>query len=114
MNRKAQAHSSSLLQPKLSWDSSDQVIRITKENAQTNIYALVFLHFPSPLASGAVQLNGKALVSQCSSILGRIKTQPTQRGVPANRAAHGVHHQRARKESRSVRIRLWSRLWWVL
>jgi hypothetical protein len=54
------------------------------------MYALVFLHFLSPLALGAVQINGKALVSQCS-ILGWIKTQPAQRGVPANRAAHGVH-----------------------
>lgn len=81
---------------------------------QTNIYALVFLHFPFPLASGAVQLNGKALLSQYSSILGRIETQPTQGCLPANRAAHGVHHQRARKESRSVCVRFWSRLWWVL
>lgn len=81
---------------------------------QTNIYALVFLHFLSPLAFGAVQLNGKALVLQCGGTLGRIKTQPTQRGVPANRAAHSVHHQRARKESRSVRIRLRSRLRWVV
>ena len=32
VNRKAQAHPSSLLQPKLGWDSNDQVIRITREN----------------------------------------------------------------------------------
>lgn len=99
----------------LNWvGSGDQVIRMTRENTQTYIYSLVFLHFLSPLALGAVQLNGKALVSHCSSVLGRIKTQPTQRGVPANRAVHGVHRQRARKQSRSVRIRLRSRLWWVL
>ena len=85
----------------------------TKGYAQTKFYALVSLHFLSSLASGAVQLNGKALVPQCSSILGRIKTQPAQCGFPADCAAHGVHHQRARKESRSVRIRLWSRLGWV-
>ena len=86
----------------------------TKGDVQTNIYALVFLHFLSPFALGAVQFNRKAVVSQCSSTLGWIKTEATQRGVPANRAAHGVHRQRAREESCSVRIRLWGRLRWVL
>ena len=78
-------------------------------------YALMFLHLLSPLAPGAVQLNGKALALQrgSSSALGWVETEPTQRGVPANCAAHGVHRQRASEESRSVGIRLGRRLGWV-
>ncbi len=90
------------------------MIRVTRENAQTNIYALMFLHLSPPLAPGAVQLNGTALVAQHSSTLGWIETQPTQRGIPANRTADGVHRQRTSEESRSVRIRLWRRLRRVL
>ena len=79
------------------------------------IYALVFLHLLSPLALGTVKLDGKTLASQrSSSVLGRLKTQSTQRGIPANRAAHGVHRQRASEKPRGVCICFWCRLRWVL
>lgn len=76
----------------------------------------MFLHLLSPLAMGTVQLDGKAVALQrgSGSVLGRVKTEPTQRGIPTNRAAHGIHRQRTSEESRSVRIRLGRRLGWVL
>lgn len=72
----------------------------------------MLLHLLSPLALGAVQLDGDA--PEGSIILGWIKPQTAQRGLPADGATDGVHRERARKEPRSIRIRLGSRLRRVL
>ncbi len=67
------------------------------------IYALVLLHLPSPLALGAVQLNSEA--PECR-VLSGVKSQPAQRGFPADRTVDGVHRQRAREEPRGICVRL--------
>src|SRR5882672_9133085 len=83
-------------------------IRITKNTAE--LYALVLLHLPSPLALGAVQVDHIALEG---CVLSRVKSQPAQRGVPADRTIDGVHRQRAGKKACGVCVRLGRRLGWV-
>jgi len=77
---------------------------------------LVLLHLLSPLALSAVQHDREALKRSVllSTALRRVKAKPAQRVVPANRAADGVHRQRASEEPRSVRVRFGRRLGWVI
>jgi hypothetical protein len=86
------------------------MVRITTNNTEGH-YALVFLHFLPPLAPGAVQLDCKA--SQFGA-LGRIKSQPAQRGIPTDRTADCVHRQRASEEPCGVCIGLGRRLGGVI
>lgn len=83
------------------------MIRMTKIKLD-EVDVLVLLHFLSPLALGAIQLDCEAL-KRGNILLGRLKPQPTQRGFPADCAADGIHSLRACEEARGIRVRFGSR-----
>jgi hypothetical protein len=67
----------------------------------------MILHLLPPLALSAIQLDGDA--PERGGVLGRIKPEPAQRGFPANRAANGIHRQRACEQARGIGVCLWRR-----
>jgi len=82
----------------------DATIRMTKIKLD-EVDVLVLLHFLSPLALGAIQLDCEAF-KRGNIHLGRLKPQPAQGGFPADCAADGIHSLRASEEARGIRVRL--------
>ena len=81
------------------------MIRIVRDTDK--LYALVLLHLLSPLALGAIQLDGKTLKRSSLGLasFSRVEPQAAQRGIPADRTADGIHRQGTSKEPRGIGVR---------